>query len=193
MQAQDGQGRARDGARATIRPARPGDEAAIHQLICELAEYERSLDQVESSPDGLRAALFGPSAALFAHVAEHEGAVAGFALWFLNYSTWTGRHGIYLEDLYVRPGLRGAAGRGTARRAGRPVRRARLRPPRSGRCWTGTSQPWASTAVSARSSGATGCRTWYSGERLQRLAQRPPAATSAETGRPGRAPRPTGP
>jgi GNAT superfamily N-acetyltransferase len=90
-----------------IRSARPGDEAVIHQLICELAEYERSLDQVESSVADLRAALFGPSPALYAHVAEHEGAVAGFALWFVSYSTWTGRHGIYLEDLYVRPGLRG--------------------------------------------------------------------------------------
>ncbi len=90
-----------------IRAARPGDEGAIHQLICELAEYERSLDQVESSAADLRTALFGPSPALFAHVAEHEGVVAGFALWFLSYSTWTGRHGIYLEDLYVRPGLRG--------------------------------------------------------------------------------------
>jgi GNAT superfamily N-acetyltransferase len=51
--------------------------------------------------------LFGDHPAVFAHVAEHEGAVAGFALWFVNYSTWTGRHGIYLEDLYVSPELRG--------------------------------------------------------------------------------------
>ena len=98
----------RPAAAAGIRPARPGDEAAIHQLICDLAEYERSLDQVGSSPADLRAALFGPEPALFGHVAEHDGGVAGFALWFLNYSTWTGRHGIYLEDLYVRPELRGS-------------------------------------------------------------------------------------
>ncbi len=192
MQAQDGQGRARDGA-ATIRPARPGDEAAIHQLICELAEYERSLDQVESSPDGLRAALFGPSAALFAHVAEHEGAVAGFALWFLNYSTWTGRHGIYLEDLYVRPGLRGA-GLGAAllaELAGLCVERgyARLE-------WAVLD--WNEPALGFyRRLGAEQRGDWLphrvSGERLQRLAQRRLAATSAETGRPGRAPRPTGP
>jgi GNAT superfamily N-acetyltransferase len=90
-----------------IRPARPGDVAAIHRLICGLAEYERSLDQVEGTAEDLRGTLFGERPAVFAHVAEHDGAVAGFALWFLNYSTWTGRQGIYLEDLYVTPELRG--------------------------------------------------------------------------------------
>jgi GNAT superfamily N-acetyltransferase len=79
---------------------------AIHQLICELAEYERAREEVAASPQDLRAALFGPEPAVFAHVAEHEGAVAGFALWYLSYSTWTGRHGIYLEDLFVTPRLR---------------------------------------------------------------------------------------
>jgi GNAT superfamily N-acetyltransferase len=73
----------------------------------ELAEYERSLDQVTATEDDLRQALFADQPAIFAHVAEHEGTVAGFALWFLNYSTWLGRHGIYLEDLYVTPALRG--------------------------------------------------------------------------------------
>jgi GNAT superfamily N-acetyltransferase len=90
-----------------IRPARPADVAAIHRLIRGLAEYERSLDQVEGTAEELRQSLFGERPAVFAHVAEHDGAVAGFALWFLNYSTWTGRHGIYLEDLYVTPELRG--------------------------------------------------------------------------------------
>jgi GNAT superfamily N-acetyltransferase len=90
-----------------IRPAGPGDVAAIHGLVRELAEYEKSLDQVVASPDDIWRALFGERPAVFAHVAEHEGAVAGFALWFLNYSTWTGRHGIYLEDLCVTPRLRG--------------------------------------------------------------------------------------
>jgi GNAT superfamily N-acetyltransferase len=90
-----------------IRPARPGDVAAIHRLVRELAEYERSLDQAEGTPDDLRRSLFGEQPAVFAHVAEHDGAVGGFALWFLNYSTWTARHGIYLEDLYVTPELRG--------------------------------------------------------------------------------------
>ena len=90
-----------------IRPAHPGDVAAIHRLVRGLAEYERSAEQVVASADDLRNALFGERPAVFAHVAEHDGAVAGFALWFLSFSTWTGRHGIYLEDLYVTPELRG--------------------------------------------------------------------------------------
>jgi GNAT superfamily N-acetyltransferase len=91
-----------------IRPARPDDVPVIYQLIRDLAEYERSLPEVAGTQHDLHWSLFGPDPAVFAHVAEHEGAVAGFALWFLNYSTWTGRHGIYLEDLYVRPELRGS-------------------------------------------------------------------------------------
>ena len=90
-----------------IRTASPDDVPAIHRLVLELAEYERSADQVVASPDDLRRALFGGQPSVFAHVAVHDGAVAGFALWFLNFSTWTGRHGIYLEDLYVTPELRG--------------------------------------------------------------------------------------
>jgi GNAT superfamily N-acetyltransferase len=90
-----------------IRPARPGDVAELRRLVGELAEYERSADQVLMTEGDLRRSLFGDQPAVFAHVAEHEGAVAGFALWFVNYSTWTGRHGIYLEDLYVSPELRG--------------------------------------------------------------------------------------
>lgn len=90
-----------------IRPARPGDVAAIHRLVSGLAEYENSLDQAVASEDDLRRALFSEHPAVFAHVATCDGAVAGFALWFLSFSTWTGRHGIYLEDLYVTPELRG--------------------------------------------------------------------------------------
>jgi GNAT superfamily N-acetyltransferase len=96
-----------------IRPARPDDITAIHRLIRELAEYERSLEHAAASPDDLRHALFGERPAVFAHVADHDGVVGGYALWFLSYSTWTGRHGIYLEDLYVTPELRGH-GYGTA-------------------------------------------------------------------------------
>jgi GNAT superfamily N-acetyltransferase len=90
-----------------IRTASPDDVPAIHRLVLELAEYERSADQVVASPDDLRRALSGEQPAVFAHVAVHDGAVAGFALWFLSFSTWTGRPGIYLEDLYVTPELRG--------------------------------------------------------------------------------------
>lgn len=91
-----------------IRPARPQDVPQIHRLIRELADYERSLSEVTATEDDLRRALFADQPAVFAHVAEHEGAVAGFALWFRNYSTWLGRHGVWLEDLYVTPRLRGA-------------------------------------------------------------------------------------
>jgi GNAT superfamily N-acetyltransferase len=90
-----------------IRPAREDDVPVIASLVRELAEYEREPDAVEATEDDLRAALFGPSPAVFCHVAEHDGEVVGIAVWFLNYSTWTGRHGIYLEDLFVRPAARG--------------------------------------------------------------------------------------
>jgi GNAT superfamily N-acetyltransferase len=90
-----------------IRPAVPEDVPEILALVGELAAYEREPDAVVASEDALRAALFGPSPAVFCHVAEADGEVAGFALWFLNFSTWLGRHGIYLEDLYVRPAYRG--------------------------------------------------------------------------------------
>ena len=90
-----------------IRAARVEDVPEIYRLIRALAEYERSLPSVTGTEDELRQALFGAQPAVFAHVAEHEGQVVGFALWFLNYSTWTGRHGIYLEDLFVDKQLRG--------------------------------------------------------------------------------------
>jgi GNAT superfamily N-acetyltransferase len=91
-----------------IRPAGPGDVDRIYELIIELATYERSADKVESTVEDLRAALCAPEPALFGHVAEAGGQIVGFALWFVNYSTWSGKHGIYLEDLYVRPEMRGA-------------------------------------------------------------------------------------
>jgi len=91
-----------------IRPAGPGDVDRIYELIIELATYERSADKVESTVEDLRAALCAPEPALFGHVAEAGGQIVGLALWFVNYSTWSGKHGIYLEDLYVRPEMRGA-------------------------------------------------------------------------------------
>ena len=90
-----------------IRPARAGDIPAIHQLIRDLATYERSLHEVTATEQDLAAALLADRPALFAHVADDGGRVVGFALWFLSYSTWGGRHGIYLEDLYVVPESRG--------------------------------------------------------------------------------------
>jgi len=92
---------------AMIRPAEAGDIPAIHQLIRDLAEYERALPEVTATQQDLAGALLAERPSLFAHVAEQDGRVVGFALWFLNYSTWLGRHGIYLEDLYVAPDCRG--------------------------------------------------------------------------------------
>jgi GNAT superfamily N-acetyltransferase len=92
-----------------IRPATTDDIPAIHAMVRELADYERALDAAEATEQQLRDALFGPHPAAFAHIAEDDtsGSVVGFALWFLNFSTWKGVHGVYLEDLYVRPQSRG--------------------------------------------------------------------------------------
>ncbi|OEU86305.1 GCN5 family acetyltransferase [Streptomyces abyssalis] len=93
-----------------IRPAAPSDVPAIHAMIRELAEYERALDRARATEQQLHDALFGEHPAVFALMAEEdtESDPVGFALWFLNFSTWTGTHGVYLEDLYVRPPARGA-------------------------------------------------------------------------------------
>ncbi|MER6946127.1 GNAT family N-acetyltransferase [Nonomuraea sp. NPDC000554] len=90
-----------------IRYATPDDVPVIIDLIRELATYEQAAHEARATEEQLRAALFGESPAAFAHVAEEEGEVVGFALWFLSFSTWRGVHGIYLEDLYVRPERRG--------------------------------------------------------------------------------------
>ena len=91
-----------------IRDAVPQDVPLILAMIRELAEYEREPDAVEATEELLASALFAPQPALFCLIAETDtGEPAGFALWFLNFSTWLGRHGIYLEDLYVRPPFRG--------------------------------------------------------------------------------------
>lgn len=92
-----------------IRSADSADVPEILAMITELAEYERARDEVVATEDQLHRALFGPEPALYALIATEEttGEVVGFALWFLNFSTWLGRHGIYLEDLYVRPSHRG--------------------------------------------------------------------------------------
>ncbi|MCT2586284.1 GNAT family N-acetyltransferase [Actinophytocola gossypii] len=90
-----------------VRRVRESDVDAVVGLVYELAEYERAPDECHLTAEQLRRALFGPSPALFGHVAELDGEVVGCALWFLNFSTWDGVHGIYLEDLYVRPAARG--------------------------------------------------------------------------------------
>jgi GNAT superfamily N-acetyltransferase len=91
-----------------IRPARVDDVPAILRLIRELAVYERETeDTVEATEDSLRATLFGPDPAVWAHVAELDGAVVGVAIWFVTFSTWTGRHGMHLEDFIVSETARG--------------------------------------------------------------------------------------
>ncbi|WP_191906586.1 GNAT family N-acetyltransferase [Microbacterium lushaniae] len=92
---------------AVLRPARPGDESGILACIVALAVYEREPDAVENTVEALREALFGADPRVFAHVVEREGDIVGIAVWFLTYSTWTGRHGIWLEDLFVDPDRRG--------------------------------------------------------------------------------------
>lgn len=97
-----------------VRPATESDCDRIHQLVVDLAEYERFAHEVKATPEQLRRALFGSQPAAYALVAEDSaGEVAGFALYFVNFSTWEGEHGIYLEDLYVTPTRRGSGlGRG---------------------------------------------------------------------------------
>ncbi|MFJ9180898.1 GNAT family N-acetyltransferase [Streptomyces sp. NPDC102360] len=95
-----------------IRTATPDDVPVIHAMIRELADYEKALHEARASEEQLREALFGERPAAYAHIAEADegeasGEPVGFALWFLNFSTWRGVHGIYLEDLYVRPSARG--------------------------------------------------------------------------------------
>ena len=96
----------------TIRAAVPDDVHEIVELVHDLAVYEKEPDAVKLTPDVLREQLFGDQPAIFAHVAPApEGSgrrIEGFALWYLSYSTWEGTHGIYLEDLFVRPEARGA-------------------------------------------------------------------------------------
>ena len=92
----------------SVRPARESDVPAIVTLIKDLATYEREPDAVKVTSAQLDAVLFGEPPAAYALVAEVDGKVGGFALYFLNFSTWEGVSGIYLEDLYVRPEHRGA-------------------------------------------------------------------------------------
>ncbi|MGI5167724.1 N-acetyltransferase family protein [Spirillospora sp. CA-253888] len=90
-----------------IRTATPDDVPEILRLVRDLAEYERALHEVRATEQDLRALMFGEEPKVFGLIAEDGGEVVGFAVWFLTFSTWLGRHGIYLEDLYVDPVARG--------------------------------------------------------------------------------------
>ena len=90
-----------------IRPATPADAALICGFIRDLAVYEKLLHEAEASEADIARDLFGPNPRVFCDIALADGAAVGFALWFYTYSTFKGRHGIWLEDLFVRPEARG--------------------------------------------------------------------------------------
>jgi diamine N-acetyltransferase len=90
----------------TIRAAAPDDTALIFELVRELAEYEKLSDAVDATSETIASALFAKEPRLFCDIAEWNGEPVGLAIWFLNFSTFRGRHGIYLEDIFVRPPFR---------------------------------------------------------------------------------------
>ncbi|MFE9580792.1 GNAT family N-acetyltransferase [Nocardia sp. NPDC006044] len=92
---------------AQLRRAVPADVPGLVGLVHDLAAYERASDECTVTTAQLDTALFGPEPKVFAHVVEEDGDLVGCAIWFLNFSTWNGVHGIYLEDLYVKPETRG--------------------------------------------------------------------------------------
>src|ERR1700753_2397742 len=96
-----------DTGSSTIRLATQADVPVILALVRALADYEKEPDAVVGSEAGLHDALFGPDAFATCHIAELDGVPVGFALWFLNFSTWLTKPGIYLEDLFVSPDARG--------------------------------------------------------------------------------------
>jgi len=91
----------------SLRPAAPADAGLVLDLIRELAAYERLADEVDADEAAIADALFGRRPRVFCEIAAWDGAPAGFALWFYSFSTFRGRHGICLEDLFVRPAFRG--------------------------------------------------------------------------------------
>jgi GNAT superfamily N-acetyltransferase len=96
-----------------IRPAKSEEVGEVLQLIQDLATYEKAPEQVEASRDDLLNTIFAKEPRVFCDLVEVDGQIAGMAIWFLNYSTWQAKHGIYLEDLYIKPEFR-ARGYGKA-------------------------------------------------------------------------------
>lgn len=170
----------------SIRRARPADAGLVHALVAELAEYEQLEHELIATEADHAAALFGPDPKVFAEILEWDGAPAGLALWFYNYSTFTGRHGIWLEDLFVRPAYRR---RGLARAAFRHLAR---------RCWAEGLRrfewsvlDWNRPALEFyRAQGAVAMDGWttmrVTGDALARLAGlAPPAEATDGEGRAG--------
>ena len=161
----------------TIRAATPADVPDILAMIRELAEYEREPDAVVATDDLLREALFCDQPAVYGLIAEADdtGETVGFALWFRNFSTWLGRHGVYLEDLYVRPSHRGQ-GYGKALL----VELARIAVERGYGRFEWWVLDWNAPAIEFyRSIGAEPMDEWtvqrVSGDALQRLAEAQPS------------------
>ncbi len=90
-----------------IRLAKQADVNDIHRLIYELSVYEKAPEQMLATVEQINTSLFNEHPVAFCHIAEVDGKIVGIALWFLNYSTWLGKPGIYLEDLFVQPEFRG--------------------------------------------------------------------------------------
>jgi GNAT superfamily N-acetyltransferase len=95
------------GVSIRIRAAKPADAALVFALVRELADYEKLAVEVNATEEQIAAVLFKPDPLVFCDIAEWNGKPAGFALWFLNFSSFRGHHGIYLEDVFVRPAFRG--------------------------------------------------------------------------------------
>lgn len=155
-----------------VRPAAPADVSTILRFVRDLAAFEREPDAVEATEAMLAEALFGAMPAGEAVIAEAGGEALGFALFFHNFSTWTGRRGVYLEDLYVTPAARGRGVGGALLRhlAGIAVERGCAR-------FEWSVLDWNADAIAFyRKVGAVGLEDWtvqrVSGEALQRLAGR---------------------
>jgi len=90
-----------------VRPAARADAALVFALVCELADYEQLTQDVDATSETLAAALFCPNPRVFCDIAEHQGEAVGLVIWFYTFSTFRGRHGIWVEDIFVRPAFRG--------------------------------------------------------------------------------------
>jgi len=156
---------------ARIRSAGPGDAGHLLRLIRELATYERMPDAVETTEADLQHHLFSADPRVFALLAEVDGTVVGMAIYFVSFSTWTGRHGLYLEDLFVEPAHR-SGGIGRALMRALATRAVEL----GYRRLEWAVLDWNEPAVSFyRALGAVPLPDWttfrLSGERLERLAE----------------------
>ena len=161
--------------KVVIREARPSDSPLIYQFIRDLADYEKLLHEVRATEQAIAEILFGPSPRAFCDIADLDGQPVGFALWFYSVSTFEGRHGIYLEDLFVKPEARGAgAGKALLRRLAQRCRDDGLMRLE----WA--VMDWNAPSIAFYDSlGATAKTEWItrklSGEALEKLAENVPA------------------